>query len=241
MLATLAFAERPTLDRYDELLARYVDGDNVRYDAWRESAADVVELLEIVAALEAVSPSALDDADRYALFINLYNAKTLQLVLQGNPAESIRDLSRKRFGFGVFFKKVIDFDGERISLDALEKRLRFESDDPRVHFAVNCASRSCPALLGEAYRGERLGAQLDAQSYAFLQRDDALRFEARATGADLVRLSKIFDWYAKDFGGAAGVRRFVRKYAPEDLREELGGGGFRITHMDYDWSLNRAD
>jgi len=241
LLAPLGPGAAATLDRYDDLLGRYVEGKLVRYDAWRDNAPDREALAQIVAAFEATGPTSLAASERYALYINLYNAKTLQLVLDGNPEDSIRDLSKAKFGFGVFFKKSIDFDGESISLNALEKRLREESGDARVHFAVNCASLSCPALLGEAFRGELLEEQLEKQSFAFLERDDALRFEERPTGAPVVRLSKIFDWYAKDFGGPKGVRRFVRDYAPDRFHTLLAGGGFRIAHMDYDWRLNRAE
>ena len=227
------------LNRYDLLLERYVEGDRVRYDAWRENEEDHAALSGIAAALEATDPASLDEPSRQALYINLYNAKTLQLVLDGNPKESIRELSKARFGFGIFFKEIVDFDGKTISLNALEKRLREESGDPRVHFAVHCASHSCPGLLDEAFRGERLDEQLEHQSFAYLERADAMLIEERPGGPPVVRLSKIFDWYAKDFGGASGVREFVRRYAPVERRDALAGG-FRIAYLDYDWSLNRV-
>jgi hypothetical protein len=241
LLVPLVSAAEATLDRYDDLLERYVASNSVRYDAWRDSTADHEALTEIVATLEATNPAVLEAEDRFALYINLYNAKTLQLVLDGNPENSIRDLSKARFGFGIFYKKLIEFDGETISLTALEKRLRGESEDPRIHFAVNCASLSCPALLDEAFRGERLDAQLEQQSFAYLERSDALLVDEHPNGRLSVRLSKIFDWYADDFGGAAGVRKFVLDYAPETIKARLGDGKFKPTHMKYDWSLNRAD
>ena len=240
LLAPLVPAVDSTLDRYDALLERYVVDGNVRYDAWRDDKSDRDALAEVIEAFEATSPATLGANDRFALYINLYNAETLQIVLDGDPEKSIKDLSKARFGYGIFFKKHIDFDGETISLNSLEKRLRVESGDPRVHFAVNCASRSCPALLEEAYRGERLDDQLERQSFAFLEREDALRFEERAFGAPVVRLSKIFDWYVEDFGGKQGVRNFVREYAPEEIRARITGGGFRVAYMAYDWNLNRA-
>lgn len=241
LLAALGPAASDTLDRYDDLLERYVVDGGVRYDAWRANTTDRDTLAEIVGALESTSPASVEPGHRFALYINLYNAKTVQIVLDGEPEKSIKELSRARFGYGIFYKKLIDFDGDTVSLNSLEKRLREESADPRVHFAVNCASLSCPALLDEAYRGDRLEEQLERQSRAFLERDDALRLEDRGFGAPLVRLSKIFDWYAKDFGGAQGVRRFVREYAPSPVRARIEGGGFRLAYMEYDWRLNRAD
>jgi len=241
LLAPLTPAADPALDRYDDLLGRYVAGNGVRYDAWREDASDSKALADIVSAFETTAPQSLEELDRYALYINLYNAKTLQLVLDGNPDNSIRDLSKAKFGFGIFYKKVIVFDGETISLNALEKRLREESRDARIHFAVNCASLSCPALLDEAFRGERLDTQLEQQSFAFLERSDALLVDERPNGKALVLLSKIFDWYAGDFGGKPGVRKFVLDYAPEGLKAKLGDDKFKPTYMRYDWSLNRKD
>ena len=92
-LAPLVSAD-DTLEQYDALLERYVDGDSVRYEAWRENATDLDALAAIVRSLERSDPSTYDAEDRYALYINLYNAKTLQIVLDGNPRDSIRDLSK---------------------------------------------------------------------------------------------------------------------------------------------------
>ena len=241
LLAPIVAAADITLESYDVLLGRYVAGNYVRYDAWRDNAADLEELSEIVSALEATAPAMLEEKDRFALYINLYNAKTLQLVLGGNPENSIRDLSKARFGYGIFYKKLIEFDGEKISLTALEKRLREESGDARIHFAVNCASLSCPALLDEAFRGDRLDTQLEEQAFAFLERSDALLVDEQEDGRLSVRLSKIFDWYAGDFGGAAGVRKFVFDYAPDGIKAKLGSDEFKPTYMRYDCSLNRTD
>jgi hypothetical protein len=241
LLAPFVAAEESALDRYDELLRSYVLGDAVRYDAWRNNPTGLKALNDVVLFFEATDPKTLEADDRYALYINLYNAKTLQLVLEGNPKDSIRDLSKARFGYGIFFKKVIEFDGATISLDDLEDRLREESADARVHFAVNCASLSCPALLDEAFRGERLDAQLEQQTFAFLKRSDAVLVDKRPNGRLTVQLSKIFDWYAGDFGGTAGVRKFLLEYAPESVRAKLRGGKFKQTYLRYDWSLNRAD
>ena len=226
-----------TLDQYDRLLANYAAPEGVRYDAWRDHAEDRAALDLVVQRLEAVDPSSLEEADRYALYINLYNASTLRLVIEGNPKQSIRDLSKMTLGFGVFHAKRVLFDGEKISLDTLEDRLRAESQDPRVHFAVNCASYSCPALLEESFRGDRLDEQLEQQSFAFLERDDALAVDGKR-----VQLSKIFDWYADDFGGADGVLQFVQRYAPKMYADSLADlSKLRVKHFDYDWDLNRVE
>jgi hypothetical protein len=224
------------LDRLDPLLQRYVEGTGVRYAAWRASSKDRRTLDGVVEALEELSSRTLSASERAALQINLYNTVTLRLVLDGDPKNSIRDLSKLTLGFGIFHAKRLDFDGERISLDSLEDQLRAESQDPRVHFAVNCASNSCPALLNEAFRSERLEQQLEQQSHAFLMREDAIRL-----GSSTLELSKIFDWYADDFGGQKGVLEFIGRYAPTAVGVQVQARGeeLRIKFMSYDWNLNR--
>ena len=146
-------AAEPDYTTYAELLARYVTENGVRYAAWRGAPEDARALGDVVSRLAGTDPGALPDAERYALFINLYNAKVLEIVVTAEPVESIKDLSRGLSPYEIFKRKVMEFDGARASLDTVETRLRKESEDPRVHFAVNCASRSCPPILGEPYRG----------------------------------------------------------------------------------------
>jgi hypothetical protein len=235
-------AEDPTLDRFDLLLQRFVAPGGVRYDAWRASPEDLRALSEVVAELAASRPSELSPDQRHALYINLYNAKMLELVLTGDPdIESVRDLARGITGFGIFFKDVLEFDGKRRSLNGLEDRLRRESRDPRIHFAVNCASRSCPPLRDEAYRVERLDAQLDEATRAFLALPGEL-VELETGKGPRLQVSKIFKWYAKDFEPAGGVLEFILAHAPDDVAARLAkhGDRLRLKYVDYDWSLNRA-
>lgn len=236
--ATLAGAGEDPTSRYGALLGKYVVEEGVRYRAWREDAGDLATLRAIVAELAATNPATLSPKDRYALYLNLYNAKTLELVLTGNPERSIRDLSRTfsfKGPYEIFFRDILEFDGKRISLDDLEDRLREESRDPRVHFALNCASRSCPPLASEPYRGESLDRRLDVQTRAFLASPGSVTVEPGGK----VRVSKIFDWFDGDFGGNEGVRRFLREYGPEEAGQALARGG-RVAYHDYDWSLNEA-
>jgi len=235
-------AEDAVLDRFDVLLQRYVVAQGVRYDAWRESPEDVRALSRVVAELSASRPGELSPDQRHALYINLYNAKMLDLVLNGDPEiKSVRDLARGITGYGIFFKDVLELDGRSCSLDNLENRLREESGDPRVHFALNCASRSCPPLRREAFRAERLDEQLDEASRAFLALPGELVESDSGSGPEL-RVTKIFKWYAKDFQPAGGVLEFITAYAPDDVAARLKrqASRVRLTYVDYDWSLNRA-
>jgi hypothetical protein len=190
--------------------------------------------------MEAAPPAAPtpggEGSDALAYWINLYNAATLDLVLDGFPVKSIRDLDDA--GGSPWRKPVVTVGDRSLSLDAIENDIiRPTFREPRVHFALNCAARSCPPLRAGAYRADSLDAQLEEQTRAFL----------RGGGAELVdgdpptlRLSKIFDWYAEDFAGAHGsVTTWLRSYLPAlAARPDTA----RVTRefRAYDWSLNEA-
>jgi hypothetical protein len=236
-----AAADTGTLDTYDTLLARYVTPAGVRYAAWRNASEDVERLDQVVQSFSATDPWEISPADRHALYINLYNSRILLLVLQEDPPESIRDLSKAWFGWGVFFKNVIEFDGKQMSLNGLEKRLRRESRDPRIHFAINCASRSCPPLADEAYRGDRLDDQLDRITRAYLGRPGVLAVEESTSHARRrIEVSKIFDWFGRDFAEAGGVVAFIERYAPPDVSEVIAAApdNVKLVYRKYDWRLN---
>jgi hypothetical protein len=241
---TIAPAQQDPLDRWDRLLTRYVVAGGVDYESWRANEEDYGELREVVVALAATEPKTLSAPERHALYINLYNARIVEIVLTEDPPESIRDVSWAWFGYGVFFKDDLDFAGEKISLHKLEKRLRRESGDPRIHFAVNCASASCPPLAAQAYRGEQLDEQLDRVTREFLARSENLRFEEAKRGSGKLRLhvSKIFKWYEGDFKAAGGALEFIELHAPPATAGRLAAHRDRIklAYQEYDWSLNSA-
>ncbi len=239
--ATIArAATNEHLDRYDELLREYVDGDRVRYDAWRRSAGDRRALEEIVDELQAVVPENLDPADRYAHYVNLYNAVVLRLVVENGPLATIRELSEDGEGLEIFERSLVRMGAAVLSLNELEERLRVESGDPRIHFAVNCASVSCPPLAAEAYRGSRLDEQLDRQTRAFLRGFGALSAAKRPDGTLRLAWSPVFDWYLEDFGDVDGAKRFIVEHAPAAVGDHFATENVPIATLDYDWSLNDA-
>lgn len=208
------------------------------------------QLKAYVTELSAVTRADFDgwpQAQRRAFLINAYNALTVELILTRYPRlKSIRDLGslfsspwKQRF-FTLF--------GEEQSLDGIEHGLlrgAADFDDPRIHFAVNCASIGCPALRPEAYRAEVLDAQLEDQTRRFFGDRTRNRFDA--TSATLY-LSSILDWYAEDFErafrGGASVGAFVARYAEQlgidaPAARRLAAGEIDIEFLDYDWSLNR--
>jgi hypothetical protein len=132
-------------------------------------------------------------------------------------------------------RKFIALEKKTVSLDYIEhKILRPEFKDPRVHFAVNCASKGCPRLRDEPYEGDILDDQLDAQAREFIN-DERNTF----IKAEKLFISKIFKWFEDDFSG--NPLAFIRQYASKDLGETLNASGKKVTihYLDYDWSLNR--
>ncbi len=229
---------------WDLLLKTYVkpgaDGLNrVDYAAFKSGGR--AELKAYIQRLEQADPAGLDRPEQFALLANLYNAKTIDIVLDKYPVKSIKDIF---LGGGLFAAvtggpwkaKVLKMKGTELSLDDIEHGiLRPMFKDPRVHYAVNCASVGCPNLGTEALTGAKLDSQLDAGARAYVNHS---RGVSVAQGGLLV--SSIYDWFKADFGGAdAGVIAHLRKYAEPGLAAKLKSqtsiGGHR-----YDWGLNDA-
>lgn len=169
--------------------------------------------------------------ERLAHLINAYNALAIKGILDGSSPSSF-------FGrIGYFRTQGHTLAGRKISLYELEHDLLIPLDEPRVHFAINCASTSCPALRSGAYFADRLDAQLDEAARRFVNDETNNRFDRRSRTAFL---SRIFDWYASDFlGHADSLPAYLARYVDDpDLARELSAGGWRIEFLDYDWSLN---
>ncbi len=187
-------------------------------------------LLEgVVAGIASEDASALRGDAKLAFYINAYNAWMLDQVLQAYPIENVTEIAPL---WGVFTNKRIRVAGETMSLNHLEKDIIFkEFRDPRVHFAINCASRSCPPLLEEPFNGERLDEQLDAVVTEGVSNNP---LTVKVEG-DTVEVFEVFKWYAADFERAGGTKAFINQYRDEPLPD-----GAKIEFMDYDWSLNQA-
>lgn len=234
-------APLPPLDpehaAWTALLRRFVRDGLVDYRGLAaEGAADLDAYLASLSAVDETEYLTFSREARIAFWVNVYNAFTIRLVLDHYPIESIRSI-----GFlpgSAFRRRFIRMElhgGGRLSLDHVEHRiLREELGEPRIHFAIVCASRSCPALRPEAYRGRDLDAQLDAATRAFLA--DETRNRIRPGD---VRLSAIFRWFREDFEKAAGsVPAFVARFADGPAAAALRDPDVRVRYLDYDWSLN---
>lgn len=215
---------------YAALLSKYVSGSFVDYAGLKAEEANLDAYCDILAGTDT---EALPEKERLAYYINAYNAWTLKLVLDNWPVDSIKDVGRFWSSpWKIEFARVGD---KTVSLDYIENEvLRPQFKDPRIHFAINCASKSCPPLRGEPYEGGRIDSQLDDAAGRFINdgKSNYLRDKA-------LHLSKIFDWFSEDFGGENGVLAFIRKYAQGDLALELATSEKpEIVFLEYDWSLN---
>lgn len=236
LVASSAFAgaqTAPDHTRLDALLQRYVSAEGVDYAAWHDTEKDRRALWDYVEHLEGIPISGLREEpggreEALAYWINLYNAATLQLILGRYPVDSIKDLGG--FLSSPWDKELVEVEGRKLTLNQIENDIiRPQFQEPRIHFALNCAAKSCPPLRAGAFFGPRLEEQLEEQARTFLGNADFNRIEDDGT----YRLSKIFDWYRDDFKAKAGsVPAYVAPYLPG------GGEKAKVKHFGYDWDLN---
>ncbi len=223
---------------WDKMLKAHVkpDGDlnRVDYAAWTRDSRD--DLRAYIERLEQTDTASLPRPEQYAYWVNLYNAVTVALILKHYPVDTIRDIdiSPGFFTRGPWGAELVTVGGVKLSLDNIEHDiLRVNWDDPRVHYAVNCASVGCPNLARDAYTGDNLDDQLDAAARAYIASPRGVRFDGGRVTA-----SKIYSWYDEDFGNSeAGVIAHLRKYANGETARRLSGLS-SIDNYAYDWSLN---
>ena len=227
--------------RWADFLDRYLveggDGINrIRYGA--VSDADRRSLDAYIEQLAGITVTGLDRDRQFAYWVNLYNALTVKVVLDHYPVDSIRDIdiSPGWFSSGPWGKELVTVEGKALSLDDIEHRiLRPIWQDPRIHYAVNCAAMGCPNLMDRPYRAQDLDDCLDRQARRYVNHPRGFRFE----DGDVIA-SKIYDWYQADFGNSeAGVIEHMMPYAEPGLEarlREIDG----IDDYEYDWSLNDA-
>jgi hypothetical protein len=217
---------------WNDLLGKYVTDGVVDYRGFK---AEEERLDRYLDGLAAADTKAMTRNQALAFYINAYNAWTVKLILSAYPG--VRSIKELGSVFQSPWKKeIVRIDGNLVSLDHIEHaiiRKRFQ--EPRIHFAANCASKGCPPLLAEAYRGERLDSQLERVTTAFI--NDPTRTLLKG---DTLYISKIFKWYVQDFD--EGVVEFVLRHSVGALRKELSAVGpkakLKVKYLDYDWTLN---
>lgn len=252
LAAECALAFDQTHGAWDALLKRHVVGaqggaaSRVNYAGFRAEQAALQAYLDELSSVTQAEYLGWKREQRLAFLVNAYNAFTVKLILTRYPdLTSIKDLGTLLSS--PWKKEFFTLLGAARSLDGVEHgliRAPGAFDEPRIHFAVNCASVGCPMLRAEAYAAERLESQLEDAARRFLSDRTRNRFDA-ASGA--LQVSKIFDWYGGDFekSGARSVAGFLARYA--DLLADAGpgralvrDGRAPVRFLDYDWKLNDA-
>ncbi len=211
----------PILDhkRWDNLLKKYVldDGD-VDYKGFLKEKVKLDRYLGYLS--ENPPQKSWSIEEQLAYYINTYNANTIMLILNNYPVKSIKDIDRP------WTKARIKIGDEMISLGGIENSILRKMNEQRIHFAINCASFSCPKLLNEAYTAVNLEKQLQKVTTGFINS------EKNESSKDHLKISKIFDWYKKDFLNGDLIT-YINKYS--NVKVDLDA---KVSFMDYDWRLN---
>ncbi|MFZ1862901.1 MAG: DUF547 domain-containing protein [Polyangiales bacterium] len=235
---------------WNTALARWVRDGRVDYGA---VLSDEKDLRRFVATLQSTGPKATPDRfttepERLAYYINAYNALVMLGVVDNWPITSVQDVQGwldPRAGFGFFYGLRFPLDGGKVTLYELENQVIRGFLDARIHAAINCASKSCPALADHAFEGATLDDQLNAVTSDFCSRDQHVHVD---TEAEEIQLSAIFDWYRADFeeharrlGRPATILDFIIAFAAPEVSAELErarDADFKVVFRPYDWTLN---
>lgn len=221
---------------WNELLQRFVNEDGmVDYSAWKRDGREA--LRTYLRSMAAVDPGELAGKnERLAYWINVYNALTVHGMLSFYPTRSIKDHVSHLFGFHFWKDVRIEVVGTERSLDAIEHEILRERGEPRIHFAIVCASIGCPRLWNHAYTGEGLDAQLDANARHFFAQPRHYRLDR---AGNTLHLSSIFKWFGEDFGGSdEALRKVAARYVGEEDARYLREKTPEIEFLPYDWNIN---
>ncbi len=236
----VASSSRVSIDRidhrvWDALLQKYVDSSgNVDYTSWKASAADVKALDGYLSTLSMAEPKIRASHEaKLAFWINAYNAVTVKGILREYPATSIRNHTARFIGYNIWKNLLLIVGDETPSLEGIEHEILRKTGEPRIHFAIVCASHSCPRLLNMAYTADNLEAQLVANTKHFFANPENFRC---ASGA--LYLSSIMKWFATDFGSDSAAQ--LRTIAPY-LRDRAMRTSVRVTRRHGRKKLNSVD
>ena len=229
----------PDHQAWSDFLGRYLvtsalDGIN-RVDYAGVTAEDRDRLKQYLLRLQEIPVSRLSRVQQLPYWINLYNAFTVHLVLEHYPLDSIVDIRFGFFDFGPWDEKLLRIEGEEVSLNDIEHRiLRPIWKDPRLHYALNCASLGCPNLQPKAFNSENVESLLSSGARGYINDSRGMRFEDE----DKLVLSKIYDWYGVDFGdNDKELLQHLMFYAKPEMNKRLLAFSGDID-FEYDWDLN---
>lgn len=229
-----------THQTFTDILQKYVINGLVDYKGLQKDK----ELDKYLAQLSNTNPDKLNRNEKLAFWINAYNAFTLQVVRDNYPIESITDLHTggKIIGYligkTVWDKQFITINNKKYSLNDIEHKILRKMNEPRIHFAVVCASISCPELRNEAFEADKIDTQLQEQTTKFLNDKTRNHFDVKNRKA---YISEIFNWFGEDFGKTdENILRFISNFVPENISKDIQSNisNWSISFNDYDWGLN---
>ena len=214
--------EKVNYDLWEVLLQKHVSSDGqVNYEGFKKDSSKFNEFLRIISKTRI--NSSWSKRDKMAFWINAYNAYTVKLIINNYPTKSIKSIK------GPWKTKFFSINGTPMSLGEIEHKILRNFGDPRIHFAINCASASCPRLIQVPFKASNLERLLERQTKEFINNP----FYNTITEYT-VNVSKLFDWYKKDFKEDSGtVTNFINKYSDVNVKDQEEKG-----YKAYDWSLN---
>lgn len=206
---------------WNNLLKKHVsEQGNVNYKAFKKDAEELIKYIDYLST--KIPSDNWSNQEKLAYYINVYNANTIKLIIENYPIKSIKDIKNP------WSIKFIKIGNESLSLSYIENNILRKMNEPRIHFAINCASKSCPKLLNIAYTTENVESLLEQVGTAFI--NDS---EKNKISKEKVQLSKIFDWYKKDFIKNRNLIDYINQYSLKEINSNA-----KITYLEYDWNLN---
>ena len=194
---------------------------NVNYEGFRKNRSLLLAYIDMLG--KNLPSDSWTKEEKLAYWMNAYNAMTVDLILRNQPLKSIKDIK------DPWEQRYWKLGAKYYNLDEIEHQILRKMEDPRIHFAINCASFSCPPLLNIAFTSEKVNDQLDFLARRFI--NDPTR---NTITADSVEISKIFDWFSKDFKQNGSVIDYLNTYSETKINNNT-----RIRYKDYDWILNK--
>jgi hypothetical protein len=221
-ISVQSFSQNFDYKNYNLFLKKYVsEKGNVNYDKIKINKA---ELEAIISQFEKVQPTeSWSKNDKLSYYINVYNAYTIKVVVDNYPTKSIKDIN------GAWDKKFIMSGKDKISLSDVENKILRKMGEPRIHFAINCASFSCPNLSNEAFISSTIDKQLETAAKSFVNDNSK-----NIITANEIKLSEIFSWFSGDFKNGGSVIDFLNKYSNVKIDKNA-----KTKYLNYNWSLNK--
>ncbi len=207
---------------WSDLLIKHVDSQGkVDYNGFQQDREALTKYLNYLSKIKPTKKWSVQELLAY--YINAYNAFTIELILENYPLESIKDIN------SPWFKPFVPIGDVMISLGGIENSLLRKMNEPRIHFAINCASISCPKLHNEAFTASKINEQLDLVTRNFINSSE------NEISKNEVKLSKIFEWYEKDYlvNGINSLAEYVNQYTDVKINPNA-----KIVFLEYDWGLN---